>query len=217
MLNLTEKIIQNQLDKHIIRDQDLKYLLGGTDASRHALVNKALKKEELLQICRGFYVIGKKYRTFTLSQYAMANRIVPHSFISTESALSYHNFIPEQVTRVTSVAATGRYRQFSTPFGFFDYHVAPVDPSNFYMGVHFIQLNNQTVLMASPLRALIDYIYQHKIKRANLHFLIHSLRIDEENILKIPKETFDTLSSVYRTKYVCDFIKLLREEIHHAQ
>ncbi len=82
MLNSSKIILNNNLNKHLIRDSDLAYLFAGTSARRHAITNKALKKGELIQICRGFYTFNDEYNPTKLSTFYLANRIVPFSFIS---------------------------------------------------------------------------------------------------------------------------------------
>ena len=52
MLHSTEKILSTALGQHIIRDIDLANLFKGTPARRYGLVNKALKKKELVQLRR---------------------------------------------------------------------------------------------------------------------------------------------------------------------
>ena len=48
MNKLTQKIINNDLANRVISVSQLKRLLDGTEQSRYNLVNRALKKEELL-------------------------------------------------------------------------------------------------------------------------------------------------------------------------
>lgn len=210
MLKSTELIINNHLNEHIIRESDLAALFKGTPAKRYALVNKAIKKNELIRLCRGYYTLHHKYqKENALSQFYIANRIVPFSFVSAESALGFHNLIPERVTQVTSIAAFGRNKKFETPYGNFIYRTPPVLPAYFYYGVQMININNQIVYIADPLRALMDYVYCHKVENANTHFLTKSLRIEEDDIAKITRQEITVLQNVYRSSYVVEFLKNL--------
>src|SRR3989338_2740259 len=123
MLHTTEKMLAANLGGRIIRDIDLANLFNGDPAKRYGLVNKALKAQELIRLRRGFYVIAHKYNTTPISQYYLANHLVPYSFVTAESALSFHGWIPERVTTVVSMAAVERNRQFDTPYGHFEYRV----------------------------------------------------------------------------------------------
>lgn len=216
MQHATEQIIDNHLHAHIIRDSDLAHLFKGSAARRYALVNKALKKGELVRICRGYYTLNQHYLTRLPHTYYIANRIVQNSFITGESALSFHHFIPERVTEIISVAAYGRNRQYSTPFGSFVYYITPVKPQAFFLGVELIERDQQFLYIATPLRALVDYVYLHKINNANMRFLTDSLRIEPQHISTIKKNEIKSFLSLYRSHYVRDFLKNLLKEIKNG-
>lgn len=211
MLKSTEMLIDNQLNKHLIRDRDLAQVFKGSDARRYALVNKALKKNELLRICRGLYMLAPKYNSRLFSNYYLANHIVSNSFVTAESALSFHGWIPERVTQVTSATAFSRSREFKTPYGVFLYKHLPVASNNFYLGVKRDDIDNQIIYMATPLRALLDYIYWHKIENADRDFLVESLRIESTHIDSISKTQIKQLKSVYKLKYIQTFLNQLQK------
>ena len=50
------------------------------------------------------------------------------SFISFESALSYHGLIPEAVCEVTSSCHLSKKKRFETSIGIFSYTHSPVKP-----------------------------------------------------------------------------------------
>lgn len=205
--------MDHHLNEHIIREDDLESLFQGTPARRYALVNKAIKSGELVRLCRGYYTLHHRYqKEKTLDTFYIANRIVPFSFVSCESALSFHNFIPERILQTNSIAPFGRNKKFETPYGNFIYRVLPILPACFYFGVQMIVLNNHIVYIASPLRALMDYVYCHKIKNANAHFLVESLRIEKKNIDAITKKEITVLRGVYRSRYVTTLLKNLSDK-----
>lgn len=212
MLKSIEQIIRSKLDKHVIRDRDLALLFPGSPARRYALINKALKKGELIRICRGFYTLNKKYLTHPFSQYYLANRIVPNSFITAESALSFHNWIPERIVQTISITAFGRNRTYNTPVGEFVYYKTPVPNHLFYYGVKPIEIDKQSIYIATPLRALMDYVYLHKVKNASTDFLKRSLRIEENHYSKINKSNIAEMGSVYNSLYVRQLLNNLTHE-----
>lgn len=213
MLSSTTMIVKNDLNQHIIRDCDLNYLFQGSAAKRYALVNKALKKGELIRICRGFYIVADKYQQDKFSRYYLANRIVANSFITAESALSFHGWIPEAVTQVISVTAFGRNREYQTPMGRFIYKRLPIKDAQFYFGVNGEQINQQHIYVASPLRALMDYMYWHKINNAGYDFLQTSLRIEPENIHQLQASDIMSMMTVYKSSYAVKFLKNLLKEV----
>ena len=206
MQKATEQVIESGMADRIIRDTDLQSLFGGTPASRYALVNKALKQAELIRICRGLYVLAKKYRKQRPSQFCISNHIAPGSFVTAESALSYHGLIPERIAQVTAIAPTGRSREFNTPFGQYVYRVPSIEEKHFYYGVYRETVNSQAFLLASPLRALMDYVAWHNVQDLDLDFLEHSLRIESEDIPSVMKQEIKQYSEVYKSKHVYDLL-----------
>lgn len=210
MLKSTEKLIEAGLAGKIITNNDLKRVFDGSPMRRYALVNKALKKGEWIQLRRGMLLLHPKYFTPKLSEYYIASQMEPHSYISLESALSYHGWIPERVTVVSSVIKNGRTKSFETPLGGFIYHFIPIEPYEFLTGVLRENVNNQPFLIASPLRALMDYVYEKKLDWKGLDFLTDSLRIDIEQLIQLSSEDYEAIKQVYRSKRVLTFLVKLK-------
>jgi predicted transcriptional regulator of viral defense system len=215
MLQSTELIIDQKLGHHIIRDYDLAHIFKGTPARRYGLVNKAIKKGELVRLCRGYYTLSSKYMKHPLSAAYIANRLTPNSFVSAESALSFHDWIPERITQTISICASGRNKVFQTPVGDFLYYKSSIEAACFFFGVELQESFSQLIYIASPLRALIDFVYLHKINNANTSFLIESLRIDERYVFSIKEDDIKSLISVYKASNVNQFLQNLLHEIYH--
>lgn len=214
MSTLREKILETALANHVLTENDLEYLLDGTPASRYALVNKAVNSGEIIRIRRGLYIMADKYRTNRLSKFFLASRIVPHSYISLESALSYHGWIPESVPNITSVTPHGRSRSFHTPFGEFSFDLIKTNEYEFLTGVERIEeIVNAPFLLATPLRALVDYVYIKKVKWQGLNFITEGLRIELDQLSVIKNNDFLVIKNVYRNKRVLHFIDKLMKEL----
>ena len=84
-----------------------------------------------------------------------ANRIYQPSYVSLETALSYHGLIPEGVFSTTSVS-TRKTRTITTPVGTFSYRT--VKPA-FYFGYTILRWEDCPVLMADREKALLDLCY----------------------------------------------------------
>jgi predicted nucleotidyltransferase component of viral defense system len=210
MLASTEKLQEAGFGERVFTERELARVFGGTPARRYGLVNKALAKGELVRICRGVYMLAEKYRSIKLSQFVVASRIIPGSYISFESALSYHGWIPERVVVVMSGIYKGRTRTFETPLGEFKYVHLPVNELEFLNGV---SRNERAFLVAKPLRALADYIYDRKIEWTGIDFLLEGLRIEEEPLQTIKLNDFKEVLPVFRAKRVRSFLQQLQKEI----
>lgn len=85
-----------------------------------------------------------------------ANQIYPPSYASLESALAYHQVIPESVLGVTSVSAR-KTHQFESVWGQFSYR--SIKPE-YMFGYQVVNLQpGQKVLIASLEKAVLDYLY----------------------------------------------------------
>jgi len=214
MTQFKDKILEAYFADRILTDVDLHGLLDKTAAARYGMVNKALQKGEIIKIRRGLYMLVDKYRHKKLSKYFLASRIVPHSYISLESALSYHGWIPERVTTVTSILAMGRTKKFITPLGEFVFYQLPVNDYEFLTGVRRVEeIKDQPFFIASPLRALADYIYIKKMDWKNLKSLTNGLRIELEQIMEIDIDDFIEIKNVYRSRRVLYYLDCLKQEL----
>jgi len=212
---MKDKIIEAGFSDHILTDVDLDVLLkGATPAARYGMVNKAIKKSELIKIRRGLYMLANKYRHKKLSKYFLASRIVPHSYISLESAFSYHGWVPEHVVTVTSMLALGRTKKFNTVFGEFIFYQLPFNEYEFLTGVNRIEeIKGEPFFLASPLRALADFIYIRKIDWQGLRYLTDSLRIEIEHFMKFTPDDFYIIKKIYRSNRVLNFLDNLKQAL----
>jgi hypothetical protein len=214
MTTLKDKLIELGFADHLLTEVDLNTLLNDTAAARYGLVNKALNKGELIKIRRGLYMLAEKSRHKKLSKFYLANRILPHSYISLESAMSYYGWIPEQVTTVMSTFAGIRTKKFQTPFGEFIFNPIPVNEYEFLTSVTRIEeIPGQPFLLASPLRALADYVHIKKIDWQGLDYLTSGMRIELEQLQKIKLNHFIEIKNVYRSKRVLHFLNNLSRNL----
>ncbi len=87
--------------------------------------------------------------------YLVANRVYSPSYVSLESALSYHQLIPEGVFSVTSVSSLVT-RSFDTPLGRFVFrHLRP----ELFFGYQLLEFDGQRIKMAEPEKVILDYLY----------------------------------------------------------
>lgn len=213
MLKTTETLIDAGLGNKVFNNTDFKELFTGTAASRYGLLNKALAKGEIIQLKRGVYILNQKYNSQKMSKYYIASQIVPHSYVSLESALSFHGWIPEKVTIISSVIHRGRTKSFVTELGEFEYHFIPVQPYEFLTGVQRETIDGQPFLIASGMRALLDLVYEKGYEWNGLGFIQESLRIEIDNLKLISRSDYSDLSNVYRSKRVLKFLKNMLEEL----
>jgi predicted transcriptional regulator of viral defense system len=142
----------------------------------------AMERQKLLiRIRKGLFVVSPEISKCAISRELIANHLYGPSYISLESALSYHKLIPERVYTIRSVTAK-RAKQFTTPLGTFDYRTVP--EKYFSIGIQQQQNENQsTFLMATPEKALCDMVMlssglRLQSVKAVKTYIEESLRID---------------------------------------
>ncbi len=172
--------------------------------SRNALIKRAIKSGDIINIRRGLYSLSSELRQTTISQFAISQRIYGPSYVSMESALSYHNWIPEAVY-ICSCASFKTARVFDTPIGIFEYNKVP--QVNFFFDVMRVKEDKKNVcFIASPEKALCDYIYT-KFISWNISDALESLRLESDFILNTNLSKLHELSNNYKSKRVKMFLK----------
>ncbi|MFW2853862.1 type IV toxin-antitoxin system AbiEi family antitoxin domain-containing protein [Sphingomonas sp. TX0543] len=218
MSSLAQQISAAGLADHILSERQLGDLLGGGDARRYGLVNRALKDGSLLRVKRGTYVLGKRYRSATVHPFAVAQGLVPGSYVSFESALAHHGWIPEAVFETASVSPRRKTFRFETPdFGGFSFHPLAIKDYQFLTGVDRIVMGKLTAFVAQPLRALLDLVALRKEQWAGTEWLTRGMRIDDEMLFGLRRKDFAKLRPVYKHKAVNGFLASLESVVMAAR
>src|SRR5262249_13010590 len=140
--------------------------------------------------------------------------IEPGSYVSFETALSHHGWIPERV-RVTASVVPGRksLQLDHAVLGAFTFHPLALHRTHFLELVEREQPDGQTALVAAPLRALIDLVPLRKIAWTSLAWLTDSLRIERDMLEGISRKQIRTLGAVYKQKRPNQFLGELTKEL----
>ncbi len=210
MNRLTEKAIE-LMPGGLMTARDVVFLLGGTDDSRYAIVKRALAGGEILRIRRGLYCLSPRLLKRPIDSLALAQHIYGPSYVSLETALAHHGWIPEAVHAVTCVCLK-RPAQFDTPVGLFTY--ARVPQQILFADVdRQTQQDGQIVFMAGPVKALADYVYTYKKDWVGGSPLVKSLRIEEELLDQVRAEEAAQLAENYRSRRVRRFLRGLCKDL----
>lgn len=202
MQSLIEQILDETPYDELERTE-LNFLSKGTPASKYNQLKRAVKKGDLIRIRRGLYLLSERFQRNEVNLFHLAHRIYGPSYISFESALSYHGLIPEAVYTTTSATAQ-RSKLFKTPIGVFSFSTIPI--RTFPVGINRVEKAKQNFLIASPTKALADYIYVHREKWTNLEMLMDDLRIDT-NEFRPKKKELKAIEKAYKNTIISEFIE----------
>jgi hypothetical protein len=176
-------------------------------------IRSMLRKQEIVRIKKGLYILGESYRKRPFSRELLANLIYGPSYISLEYALSYHGLIPERVETITSTTCGGS-RSFTTPIGLFTYW--SVHGGYYSAGVDLVSnAADVSFLMATPEKALADKILRDRglniISKKDLTaYLQDDLRIDEEALKHLDIKLIEAIAgrtNSRKVKLLFDYVR----------
>lgn len=216
MQTLTESLVALTLNNRVLSETQLSRVVTGTDQRRYHLVNRAMKAGELHRFRRGLYVLDLRYRDYPPHPFALAQALAPGSYVSFETALAHHGWIPEAVHTIASVTP-GRKSSVHEHeiFGSFSFQPLAIQPGYFLELVERLQIQQQTMLVARPVRALMDLVCLRKVEWQGLNWIVAGLRIDSEALRTITSADIRTLELTYKQQRVKAFLKSFAKELGH--
>ncbi len=208
----------NVLTKHyfdspaeVFTASDVAISIPGTKYARDGLIKRAIANGEIIHIRRGLYCLSNEYQKKPLNTFSLSHRMYGSSYISLESALSYHGWIPEAVYGCTSCCNMVS-KEFKTPIGIYSYKRIP-QQILFAQVERIVDEHGNVFLMALPQKALADYVYAHRRNWGTLQEAQENLRIEDEDIEDITVEELRNLSDNYRSSRVQRFISGWMKEL----
>ena len=176
-----------------------------TDIRRQ--LSRWVRAGRIYQLRRGVYALAPPYQKVKPHPFVVANRMVPASYVSCQSALAHYNLIPEYVPVVTSVT-TLRPARWTTPLGTYVYrHLRP----ELFSGYRQLNLGtDQAAFIGSPEKALLDLLYLQPDRPA----YIEELRL--QNLFELHLEELHRLTALFHLpkvfRAVAAIERLMREE-----
>lgn len=170
-------------------------------------LNEWQDKGYLKKVVKGYYIFSELPIDENVL-FEIANRIYSPSYVSFEMALSYYGLIPESIYGITS-ASTRKTISFKTPLGEFSYRT--IRPK-LYFGFDYLPVFDNYCKIASPEKALLDYIYLHEELNSADDFA--EMRINREVFLKkVGRKKLASFAAVYGKKSFNKRFKALMEYI----
>ncbi len=211
MQTITEIALQHAVRGVFTRGEAALWV--ASDGARlDALLKRAVAADEVWRIVRGLYCLSTRFlKGSRIDPLALAQRVHGPSYVSLETALSYHGWIPEGVQTLTS-AALARSREFRTPLGVFSFTRVP--QVRFMAGVRRISPPaGGSFYLATPLKALADTVYVQRHDWISAAPVVQSLRVGEESLAELSGELFDEVLSAYPCGRVRRFLDGLRRNL----
>jgi len=165
-------------------------------ASPKSKLTQMIKKGEVIQIVRGVYSTSQDE-----PRLPVASMIYSPSYISFETALDYHQMIPERTYEVTCVGfLLTKNKHFDTPFGRYSFHHLP--DAVFPLALEPAEESGYGFRLATKEKALCDTLYKIrgiKGKKAIEDLLFEDLRFEEDDIEKLDWQLISEILPLYHS------------------
>ncbi len=169
-----------------------------------------VKKGYVICLKRGIYTLNDDDRAIGVSRYFLANNLYSPSYISLETALSYYGFIPERVHTITSVT-TKKTQHFNNTFGDFVYRHIKLSAFNDFVAIK--DEHNNVVHIATPEKAIIDFLYFKTLEMKTLNKTIFTKSFRFQNLKDLNTAKLKEISRLYHNKRLESVIKIFIEQL----
>lgn len=167
-----------------------------------------LDKGYIRHLAGGYYALPDRPVNETYL-FMLANRLYAPSYISLESALAYHQVIPETVLGVTSVSAQ-KTQRFTSPWGVFNYR--SVQPRLMF-GYQVVEAKEEIKFSIAGIeKAVLDYLYLNTHIRTTADF--EGLRWNKELLQGMNSAVFNQYLERFNKHALYDRVKKLMEYLN---
>ena len=204
MSSTLEKALRT-LDSDYVTAAELECILAMSSANaRYAQIKRALAQGLLIRLTRGVYRRAGYLEKTKPHPFEIAQHLVWPSYVSLESALSYHGLIPEAIYQTTSVT-TQKSRLIQNAFGHFEYKT--LAKNNFFIDVQRVQTKHECFYVANPWKALCDYISCHKKDWISMEPALLALRLEQTELPHLTPALKKALTNFYHQKRITNFLQ----------
>lgn len=174
--------LQKKIDKigiTIFTGAEFRQIMNLSWIAAQKLLERYTNKGILTRLKKGLYMVKEN----PPSSFLISNKLYRPSYISFESALSYHGIIPETTYGLTA-ATTKPTRNFQVGDRVFIYHKIKKEA---YTGYEPKRIEKDIILIASPEKALIDYLYFVNLGRKSLYERLDLRKLNKKKMLDYSK------------------------------
>lgn len=165
-------------------------------ASPKSKLTQMIQKGEVTKIVRGVYSTSKDD-----PRLPVASMIYSPSYISFETALDYHQMIPERTYEIMSAGfRLNKNKHFDIPFGRYSFHYLP--DTVFPLALEPAEESGYGFRLATKEKALCDTLYKIrgiKGKKAIETLLFEDLRFDEDATERLDWQLISQIIPLYHS------------------
>lgn len=188
-LEVQKKLAANHL--YLFTPLEFQRLFGISAQKTFNFLKYYTKKGLFVRLKNGVYVLA----TNIPSEFLIANKLYQPSYVSFEYALSFHHLIPETVYIITS-ATTKPTREFEAFGKVYKYYRIKREA---FLGYEPRKIQDTTIFLAEPEKALVDYLYFVDLKKKGLIERLSTKNLNKKKLSTYAK-LFNRESLVKLTK-----------------
>lgn len=176
-LEVQKKLTTNHL--YLFTPLEFQRLFGISTQQAFNFLKYHTKKGLFVRLKNGVYVLAANIP----SEFLIANKLYQPSYVSFEYALSFHHLIPETVYTITS-ATTKPTREFEAFGKVYKYYRIKREA---FLGYEPRKIQDTTVFLAEPEKALADYLYFVDLKKKSLIERLSTRNLNKKKLLNYAK------------------------------
>ena len=211
MLSALVQAVVDQIPRGVFTTRELGTLGMPSPGGVRGAIRRALESGDFIRLRRGLYALAPHLRKRPVEAHLVAQDVYGPSYVSLETALSMHGWIPEGVFS-TSCVTSRPSLSIRTPLGYLDYERSR--QTALFAGVRRrVVPMGDAFCLATPLKALADYVDVYGKDWTGTDPLTGSLRIEADSLAGLTSADFDELEGVYRERRTARFLAGLRKEL----
>lgn len=196
----------SKVRSYAVFGEDVLSTLGFAKAAKRLQLNRWNGAGRVIRLKRGLYTLPEERRGVPLSVRWLANTLYSPSYLSLEYMLSWYDMIPERVGVVTSITAL-KTAAFQNTLGRFVYRNLKKD---LFFGFEEVKDEfGSNVLVATPEKAILDYIYLYSGWKSEHSFLEKNIRLQQLDQLN--KKRLKEFAKRFSSLKMDQAVKLLLE------
>jgi predicted transcriptional regulator of viral defense system len=168
-----------ELNLKVFTPNDLRVIFGVSQRAVQGFLHYNLEKGAFVHLRKGLYTLKRNLPP----EFVLANRLYAPSYISLDSALAYYHLIPETIYAVTSVT-TKPTRKFVAHNLSYEYRKIKREA---YTGYQPKEINGQLVYLATPEKAVADFLYFVSLGKRSFNERLKLGKIDKNKLNKYLK------------------------------
>lgn len=186
----------------IFTPRELRLLLNMSGAAAARLLWRYESKKIVVKLRRGLYAL----RSDLPSTYTIGNRLYQPSYISFDTAMSFHGLIPETIYSITCATVRGTREYVVSGVA---YRYRRIKKAAF-TGYRLMNYFDSMVLLAEPEKALADYLYFVDIGKRGLYY-------ERLNLKNIHKGKLIKFIKLFRRKSMLNLVDKIYAQYRNPQ